>query len=100
MYAKCVTGKQLIENEKVFRKRQNHYIQVSLNMRKSNSKTTGREKLRYREIGKAFIVTRAEAGMLPGRRLTNAYIDQFNRTYVQVNGELEIVTEDHCFLEA
>lgn len=69
-------------------------------MKKRVTSQNNREKLRFREIGKGFIVAGGAENILPGRRLTKAYVDQFNRTYVQVNGELERVTEAHCFLAA
>lgn len=67
-------------------------------MKKGLTERKSEEKLRFREVGKGFIVAKATGDIPPGRRLTKAFVDQFNRTYVQVNGELEIVTEDHCYL--
>lgn len=57
-------------------------------------------KLHYQEKGKGFIVSKPVGGIPAGRRLAKTYTDQFNRLYVQVNGELELVTEEHAFLDA
>ena len=59
-----------------------------------------KEELRYQEAGKAFIVCPPINGIPAGRRLAKAFRDQFNRLHVMVNGEMELVTEDHAFLRA
>lgn len=58
------------------------------------------EPLRYQEMGKGFIVTKPMGGIPAGRKLAKTFTDQFNRLWVQVNGELELVTEEHAFLDA
>lgn len=54
--------------------------------------------LRFREIGKGFIMTPATHDMLRGRRLITAYADQYNRSYILVNGKYELITEQHSYL--
>lgn len=54
--------------------------------------------LKFREIGKGFIMSDPAHDMPKGRRLTTAYADQFNRSYVQVNGQYELITEQHSYL--
>jgi hypothetical protein len=49
-----------------------------------------------RQIGRGFIV--CNQGALIGRKLAKVYMDQQKRTYVEVNGELEILTEQHGYL--
>lgn len=58
------------------------------------------EPLRYQEKGKGFIVSKSIGGIPPGRILVQAFTDQFNRLYVKVNGELQLVKEEHAFLDA
>lgn len=58
------------------------------------------EQLRYQENGKGFIVSKPIGNIPGGRRLAKTFTDQFNRLYVQVNGEFELITEDHAFLDA
>ncbi len=65
-----------------------------------NRKVKSNEKLRFRPIGSGFIMTEAMVGMPVGRKLTKTFADQFDRTYVQVNGNLEAVTEQHGYLGA
>ena len=57
---------------------------------------TDNNKLQLRQIGKGFIFVDIDG--LPGRRLTNTFIDQKRRTYVKVNGELTLLTAEHNFL--
>lgn len=54
--------------------------------------------LQFREIGKGFIMSNPSHDMPKGRRLITAYVDQFNRSYVQVNGRYELITEQHSYL--
>lgn len=54
--------------------------------------------LRFREIGKGFILGNPAQDMPKGRRLITAYADQFNRSYAQVNGRYELITEQHSYL--
>ncbi len=49
-----------------------------------------------RQVARGFIV--CNQGALMGRRLARVYMDQKDRTYVEVNGELELLTEQHGFL--
>lgn len=56
------------------------------------------QKLRFRKIGKGFIVSRPGPDMMAGRRLTTVYADQFGRQYVHVNGSYELMTEHHDYL--
>ncbi len=58
------------------------------------------QKLSFRQIGRGFIVNDPIPGMPMGRRLTKAYVDQFNRKYVVVNGQYEILTAEHNYLSA
>lgn len=69
---------------------------MSIKNRRINSNV----KLHFRPIGSGFIMTEAMAGMPAGRKLTKTFADQFDRTYVQVNGSLEAVTEQHGYLGA
>lgn len=54
--------------------------------------------LRFREIGKGFIMTPASQDMPKGRRLITAYADQYNRSYILNNGRYELITEQHSYL--
>jgi hypothetical protein len=59
---------------------------------------TGQDTLQFRQVGKGFIVS--QDGELIGRKLTKTFMDQHERTYVQVNGEIIPLTEKHSFLSA
>jgi hypothetical protein len=59
---------------------------------------TGQDTLQFRQVGKGFIV--CQDGELIGRKLTKTFMDQHERTYVQVNGEIIPLTEKHSFLSA
>ena len=54
--------------------------------------------LKFREIGKGFILSDPANDMPKGRRLITAYADQFDRSYIQVNGSFEPITEQHSYL--
>jgi len=54
--------------------------------------------LKFREIGKGFIMSNPALNMPKGRRLITAFADQFNRSYVHVNGRYELITEQHSYL--
>jgi hypothetical protein len=54
--------------------------------------------LTFREIGKGFILSDPANDMPKGRRLITAYADQFDRSYIQVNGRFERITEQHSYL--
>lgn len=69
-------------------------------MRTKTRKIKSTEKLRFRPIGSGFIMTEAMVGMPAGRKLAKTFADQFDRTYVQVNGNLEVVTDQHGYLGA
>ena len=56
------------------------------------------QKLRFREIGKSFIISKPGPDMMVGRRLATAYADQYERQYIQVNGSYELLTEEHSYL--
>ena len=49
-----------------------------------------------RQIGRGFVV--CNRGALIGRKLAKVYMDQQKRTYVEINGELEILTDQHGYL--
>ncbi len=56
------------------------------------------ERLQFREVGKGFILlNQAEDGAI-GRRLTKTFVDQHNKTYVQINGQMEPLSEQHSYL--
>lgn len=48
------------------------------------------------QIGRGFII--CNHGALMGRRLAKIYKGQDKRTYVEVNGELEVLTDQHGYL--
>lgn len=56
------------------------------------------EKLQFRDAGNGFIIAISDDGIPLGRKLAKTFFDQFDRKYVQVNGELELVTDTHCYL--
>ena len=56
--------------------------------------------LRFREIGKGFILSNPAPDMPKGRRLITTYVDQFDRSYAQINGCFELITEQHSYLAA
>lgn len=58
------------------------------------------KELQYRPIGKGFIVRVPIPGRPIGRSLTMAYVDQYNRKYIQIDGYYEPLQETHSFLEA
>jgi len=43
-------------------------------------------------------MTAASHDMIKGRRLITAYADQYNRSYILVNGKYELITEQHNYL--
>jgi len=57
-------------------------------------------KLRLREVGKGFILAKTIEGMPQGRKLAKTYLDQYDRRHVQINGNIELVTECHRYLGA
>lgn len=57
-------------------------------------------KLQFRHIGSGFIMTPAVKGMVAGRKLTKTYADQYNRTYVKVNGGFEPISAEHAYIGA
>lgn len=59
---------------------------------------TNKSNLRFRAIGKGFIMAPATHDLLKGRRLITAYADQYNRSYFLVNGKYELITEQHSYL--
>lgn len=54
--------------------------------------------LRYRPIGRGFIVHAPIPGGPAGRSLAMAYVDQYNRKYVEVNGNIKPLEKSHSFL--
>ena len=58
------------------------------------------EKLHFRHIGSGFIMSQTNEGLPPGRMLTKTYADQYNRTYVKVNGGFEPITAKHAYIGA
>jgi hypothetical protein len=67
------------------------------NFMQENIMKQAREKLQLRQIGKGFIVHN-QGSIIVGRRLTNTYKDQYDRTYVKIDGEIEPLTEQHNYL--
>jgi hypothetical protein len=57
-----------------------------------------KKRLIFRPIGKGFIVRRDQYDTLNGRSLTMAYVDQNDRTYVKVSGQMKLLKTKHCFL--
>lgn len=62
------------------------------------SVTTGENKLKFRKIGKGFIMVPTSQEIFKGRRLITAYADQHNRSYVLIDGKYELITEQHSYL--
>ena len=58
----------------------------------------GENNLQFRETGKGFIMNSPTGDMPIGRRLVTAYNDQYNRSYILMNGTYEPITEEHRFL--
>ena len=58
------------------------------------------QNLSYRQIGRGFIVNDKSPGMLAGRRLAKVYVDQFNRKYVLIDNQYELLTPNHNYLSA
>jgi len=54
--------------------------------------------LRFKEIGKGIIMAPPSHDMPGGRRLITAYADQYNRSYILMNGKYEPITEPHSYL--
>jgi hypothetical protein len=54
--------------------------------------------LKFHEVGKGFILINPAPDTPKGRRLITAYADQFNRSYIQINGRYELITEQHSYL--
>ncbi|MDK9707666.1 MAG: hypothetical protein OEL83_11515 [Desulforhopalus sp.] len=69
-------------------------------MNKKSMLVKEHEKLQFREVGRGFIVTKAVSGMPQGRKLAKTYLDQFNRRHVQIDGNIELLKEHHCYLGA
>ncbi len=53
-------------------------------------------KSNLRRTGKGFICITVDG--LAGRRLTPTFMDQRKNTYVEVNGELTLLRDEHSFL--
>ncbi len=66
--------------------------------RRYASATTGENSLKFREIGKGFVMVAASHDVFKGRRLITAYADQYNRSYILINGKYELITEQHKYL--
>ena len=58
------------------------------------------KELHYRPIGKGFIVHKPIPGGPIGRSLAMAYVDQYSRKYIQIDGCYEPLNETHNFLGA
>jgi hypothetical protein len=69
-------------------------------MNKKSIQIKENEKLKFREAGRGFIVTKAVTGMPQGRKLAKTYLDQFNRRHVQIDGNIELLRDHHCYLGA
>ncbi|KAB2892257.1 MAG: hypothetical protein F9K32_00695 [Desulfobulbaceae bacterium] len=68
------------------------------NMKMRIPSKSNENNLRFREIGKGFVMAPAAHDLLRGKRLITAYADQYNRSYFLVNGKYELITEQHSYL--
>ena len=57
-----------------------------------------KQNLSFRQIGRGFIMNEHTPGMPIGRRLAKTYVDQFNRKYVLINDQYELLTTRHNYL--
>jgi hypothetical protein len=55
-------------------------------------------KQNLRPIGRGFIVNTPIPGGPAGRSLAMAYMDQDNKKYIEINGNIEPLEEKHSFL--
>ncbi|WP_136805920.1 hypothetical protein [Desulfosediminicola flagellatus] len=69
-------------------------------MKKQTAVAKKKEALRFRKAGKCFVIGKAAGDFLPGRKLLESYEDQFNRRYIKIDGQLEMVKDEHGFLAA
>ncbi len=56
------------------------------------------KELHYRPIGRGFIVHTPIPGGPTGRSLAMAYVDQYNRKYIEIQGNIQPLKETHSFL--
>lgn len=56
------------------------------------------ESNQFRPAGKGFILKQMEG--IVGRVLTQTYVDHKKKTYVKINGEFTLLTEQHSYLPA
>jgi hypothetical protein len=56
--------------------------------------------LRFREAGKGFIIAKSAEGMPQGRKLAKTFFDQYDRRHVQIDGNIELVSEQHHYFGA
>lgn len=54
------------------------------------------DSLQLQQKGRGFIIN--HEGGFTGRTLTKSYVDQYDRTYIKINGEIIPLTEQHGFL--
>jgi len=67
-------------------------------MNRKNIRITENVKLKLREAGKGFIIAKTVEGMPHGRKLAKTFLDQFDRRHVQIDGNIELVSDHHCYL--
>ena len=58
----------------------------------------GSEKLYLNYVGRGFAVCSIRKGMPTMRRLATTYMDQFNRTLIKVDDQIELLTHKHRYL--
>ena len=54
------------------------------------------ESLQLRQTGKGFIIKQYDG--FSGRILTQSYLDQYDRAYIEMNDEIIPLTEQHGYL--
>lgn len=57
-----------------------------------------KEELRFRQIGRGFVVSTFAPGFPKMRRLASVYSDQFNNKHVKIDGKYEPLTMGHKYL--
>jgi hypothetical protein len=54
--------------------------------------------MKFQEVGKGFIVVNSNGFM--GRMLTKTFVDQQKNTYIKVDGQFTLLTDEYSFLAA
>ena len=54
--------------------------------------------LHFRPIGRGFVVHAPIPGGPIGRSLAMAFVDQYNRKYIEISGSIKPLKEEHSFL--